>query len=440
MVDQRETADFAIGTYLTIDAGDPERLRATEEALAGVTGVEQAIAVANLYVAIGPQDGSWYLSIGTALDGRLLQSGWTGPLREGRLPAVDGEGEVAFDAGTASRLGLHVGDEFVAPTISVDTTEELLTGAATELVPDGPELPFTVVGIFREDPTDDPSSGWGVASPDTAAYLTEAGASEAYFMVAGDGDVDVQRAREVVSEVMGGGTGYFADLDAELEPVRDTVGIIASGLALFAVLAAVAGLIALGQVVGRQVADSGRLEAVTVALGMRKRETAMAMALPSVAAAGVGTVVGAIAAAALSPIFPTGLGGKAEPDPGLRIDWLVLGLGSLLLFAAVSGWAVAAARRRVQTDDHASRPIRRGRRPRLWRRFPLPLAIGSQLVLVPSRVRSAVRPASALLGAVLGVTGVLAIAVFIVSQGTTADDPTIVARRGRSRRSDDARA
>jgi hypothetical protein len=423
MVAHEDRPAFGIGTYLTTNAGDPVRLRAGEEALTDVPGIEQAIAIANVFVAIGPEDGSWNLAIGTDLDGRYLDSGWTEPLRDGRLPAVDGRGEVAFDASTASRLGVSVGDEFVAPTISVTTMQALISGQASEIVPDGPQLRFTVVGIFRESVTDDPSFGWGVASPDTAAYLAQAGASDSYFLVDGDVDMDAQSAVAVVSEVMGDGGSYVVDLDAELGPVRNTVDIIAAGLALFAVLAAVAGLIALGQVVGRQVAHSGRLADVTAALGMRDRETAIALALPSAIGAGMGIIVGALAAVALSPIFPTGLGRRAEPSPGVRVDWLVLGVGSLVLFVLVSAWAMAAAHRRVRSSGGTSRPPSRGTRSGLRRWLPLCLAIGSGSVLVPNRVRSAARPTSALLGAVLGVTGVLAIAVFTVSQRTTAGDP-----------------
>jgi hypothetical protein len=423
MLAQVDMPAYAVGTYQTVNAGDPDRLRAGEDALEQLSGVDQAIAMSNIYVAIGPADGSWYLSIGTTLDGRYLESGWTPPVREGRPPAVDGRGEVAFDAATASRLGLEVGDEFVAPTISAETTEALITGQASEAVADGPEIPFTVVGIFRESITDDPSFGFGLASPDTAAYLGQAGASEAYFQFDGDDDVDTRAAVDAVQTAMGG-LAYFADPDLELGPVRSTIDIIAAGLAIFAVLAAVAGVIALGQVVGRQVADGGRVAGVARALGMRDRETALALALPPSLAGGLGIVVGAIVAVGLSPIFPTGLGRRAEPDPGVRIDWIVLGVGSLLLFAVVSAAAVVSADRRVSVRNDQHRTVHRDRGWGLRLSLPPSAAIGTGLVLVPNRVRSTVRPASALVGTVLGVTGVVAIAVFTVSQRTTADQPT----------------
>jgi ABC-type antimicrobial peptide transport system permease subunit len=423
MLAQTSLPEYAIGTYLTTDAGDADLLAAAEDELERLPGVDRAIATANIYVAVGPGDGSWYLAIGTNLDGRYLESGWTAPLRDGRLPAVDGTGEVAFDAGTASRLGLEVGDEFVAPTISAETTEALLRGQTTEVVPDGPDIPLTVVGIFRESITDDPSFGWGVTSPDTAAFLGRAGVSEAYFLFDGDEDVDVQAAVDVVSNALGGGAAYVSDPDLELGPIRNTVDIIAAGLALFALLATVAGLIALGQVVGRQVADNVRIASVTRALGMRDRETAAALAIPPALAGAVGVVVGAVAAVALSPIFPTGIGRLAEPDPGVRIDWLVLGVGSLVLIAFVSTSAAVTAHRRVGAHQESGRSVVHGRGSGLRRGIPLTAAIGSGLVLVPNRIRTSVRPASALLGAVLGVAGVLAIAVFTVSQRTTAEDP-----------------
>jgi hypothetical protein len=171
------------------------------------------------------------------------------------------------------------------------------------------------------------------------------------------------------------------------------------------------------------VADGERLAGVTSSLGMQSNETALAIALPAGLAGAVGTVAGAIGAAALSPIFPTGLGRRAEPNPGVRIDWPVLVVGSLVLVAFVAASAIVSARRRVRAQRGSSRTVVRRRRSGLRRGLPVPAALGSGLVLVPHRVRSAVRPASALLGTLLAVTGVLAIAVFTVSQRATADDP-----------------
>ncbi len=358
MLAQADRPAYAVGAYLTTNAGDPDRLGAGVDALEELPGVDRAIAIANIFVPIGPGDGSWYMSIGTDLDGRYLESGWTGPVRDGRLPAVDGRGELVIDAGTASRLGLQVGDEFVAPTLSIETMDALLRGQTSEIVHDGPEIPFTVVGIFRETITDDPSFGFGLASPDTAAYLGQVGVSDGYFLFDGEADVDVPAAIDAVSGALGRAQTFFADPELELGPVRSTVRIIAAGLAVFALLAAVAGLIALGQVVGRQVADSGRVVAVTRALGMRDRETALALALPPALAGGVGIAVGAIAAAALSPIFPTGAGRLAEPHPGVRVDWLVLAAGSLVLLAFVSASAVMARLARCAPVTMRAAPTR----------------------------------------------------------------------------------
>ncbi len=207
MVAHQDMPAFAVGTYQTTNAGDAARLRRAEEALVDLPGVDQAIAVANIYVADGPPDGAWFLAIGTGLDGRYLDSGWTPPLREGRLPSLDGTAEVAFDAATASRLGLRVGDQFVAPTISAETIEALMSGEASDadVTADGPELEFSVVGIFRESVLDDPSAGFGLASPDTAGYLGQAGVADAYFVFDGDADVDVDAAVAVVSRTSTGG-------------------------------------------------------------------------------------------------------------------------------------------------------------------------------------------------------------------------------------------
>jgi hypothetical protein len=101
----------------------------------------------------------------------------------------------------------------------------------------------------------------------------------------------------------------------------------------------------------------------------------------------------------------------------------VLVLGSLLLIVFVAAAAFAAAHRKMRTRDGDDPPRSRRRPFELRGGLSLSAAIGSGLVLVPNRIRSGVRPASAVAGTVLGVSGVVAIAVFTVSQRTTVDDP-----------------
>lgn len=423
MQDAYPQADIVVAASYTTGASDVAQIRAAEAALAEMQGVRDVVAVPLIFAAVGPDDGSYFLGIATGLDRRFVES-INLPVEDGRLPSVDGTGELAVDERTADVLDLEVGDELVAPTMSLDSLGAALSGAeAASPQADGRELRFDVVGIVPDDLVGSEFST-AIASPDAAGYIGEAASSDVLFEVRGDAEaIDAEAAVAVVAEAVPGGATYFADPDADLEPVRNAVDLIAAGLAVFAAVALVGGLLALGQVVGRQVEHAGSVAAVTRALGMQERTAALALAAPSMVASAVGVAIGSVVAVALSPRFPISVARRAEVEPGVRVDWPVLVVGSVLLVLAVSVWALVAARHahRPAVDD---RQAATDRGARLRRLLPVATAVGCLSVVAPSRGRAGVRPGSAIVGAVLGVAGVLAIAVFAVSQHTTANDRT----------------
>jgi len=120
-----------------------------------------------------------------------------------------------------------------------------------------------------------------------------------------------------------------------------------------------------------------------------------------IAAVGAGVV-----AAGLSPLFPMGLAGRAEPEPGFDVDALAVGLGMagvlamLLLLAAGSLWLVNR------------RPARSGL---AVRRFETPAFVNRPVLLmgVALRGRGVGGPlGSARLALAVGVAGVVAAVVF----------------------------
>jgi hypothetical protein len=149
-----------------------------------------------------------------------------------------------------------------------------------------------------------------------------------------------------------------------------------------------------------------------------------AMVLPTFVTALVGAVTAVVLAIALSPRFPIALTRRYELDIGLHADWLVLGLGALLLVVAVivTAWATAEIRIRRREVD---RP-----RPSLAARLfgsanlSPPLLIGSQLAVEPGRGRRAVPVRSALVGAVVGVLGVVGCLTFRAGLSDAVNDPS----------------
>jgi predicted lysophospholipase L1 biosynthesis ABC-type transport system permease subunit len=199
---------------------------------------------------------------------------------------------------------------------------------------------------------------------------------------------------------------------------------IAWGLALFAAVALVAGLLALGQAVARHVQLSRDTVRDASALGMTRRQTASAIALPVTGSTSLGLLTGSLAALALSPLFPISVARRAEVDRGLELDPLVhvggAASGILLvgLITATLAWRLAGA----------SPATAAGRRPRGASALASPLGrlspsaavgVGS----VAGRRLVGIRPGTAVAGAIVAVAGSVAVLVFTASHTTAVGHP-----------------
>jgi hypothetical protein len=125
--------------------------------------------------------------------------------------------------------------------------------------------------------------------------------------------------------------------------------------------------------------------------------------LPSVV---VGLVLAAACAVALSPLFPIEPVHEAEPEPGVRVDPVVLVVGSVALGTVLLGAAGVAAWR--VTRVAATRPRRAPVRARLGASFGPVASNGTRLVLEPSTGGTRVPVRSTLVYGVVGTAVVVA--------------------------------
>jgi hypothetical protein len=181
---------------------------------------------------------------------------------------------------------------------------------------------------------------------------------------------------------------------------------------LLGALTAFVGVLTLSQAVARQVLIDAREDRTLGAVGMTRAQR-FAIRLARAGMIGVGGgVIALLLAIALSPLTPVGLARIAEPDPGLRIDGFVLGLGVLVtilaapLLALVPAWR---AQGRFESDA--------GRRSKLadtlsrWG-LPVTTVTGARLALEPGRGRTAVPVKTTLATAVVAVAAVAAAFTF----------------------------
>jgi hypothetical protein len=208
------------------------------------------------------------------------------------------------------------------------------------------------------------------------------------------------------------------------EPTRKVTGYEAACLLAFALAALAAAVFLVGQSVARYVSATVADLQVLRAVGMTPRQAVAAASAAPFLAAAAGATAGVAGAVVASRWMPIGLASIVEPHPGLDVDWLVLG----------AGWAIAPLLVLAGSAAAAAAALTAGRRQGIPRRsavvvaaagagLPLPVVVGARFALEPGRGRSAVPVRPALIGAVVGVLGVLAAFTFSAGVSDAAANP-----------------
>ncbi len=344
---------------------------------------------------------------------------------DGRLPDPDAPDEAVVDEHAVSRLGLHTGDRFRAGTFSPEDCEALVGDDFQGF--NGPALDLRIVGEVRRieelqgDETD--AAPALITTPAFARAHARDTCSTGVEVVAryapGGGPSDDELTAALRSVVPGGAGLLASSIDDEfLDTVRSAVQVAVVALIAFALVTTAAGTLAVVQAVIRQVdgADEPALEAI----GLTRRQRAVAMTLPVAAAGAVGAVVAVAGAVALSPLFPLGVARRAEPHPGRQFDGLAVGVGALLLVGLVVATGYLASRRAARRADAGDRV---SGLPAIAARLGAPPAalIGLRLATDRTHGRAAVR--TAVIGAGLAVAGVCGVAVLASSLSGVLDRP-----------------
>jgi hypothetical protein len=202
--------------------------------------------------------------------------------------------------------------------------------------------------------------------------------------------------------------------------VRNGIDAEARGVALMALVAALAAIVALGQLLSRHArlaeADRRALGALGYSRPQIGAETIARAALPAV----VGVVAGALAAILASGLFPPSFVREIEPDPGIRVDLTALVVGGALLVVAVLGWVAIA----FVTTDRAQ--LRRGRArttTAIANRAPSAAAATGTNFALTGREGSTTASLGTIAALALIVTGLVGATVFAVSLDNLVTEP-----------------
>ncbi len=209
-----------------------------------------------------------------------------------------------------------------------------------------------------------------------------------------------------------------------IAPLRSTAGVLANGLVVFAIVAALVGLVLISQVLSRNAERMVEDREALRVFGATRFERVLDTSVPLLPVAAVGSVLAVLGAWIASEWMPIGLARRAEFAPGREFDASVLIGGALILATVVmvssAGAAFWAARARRSVTP--KRPVR-----------GLPIfgsvttRTAANMVTEVGHGRRAIPLRSAVVGTALAMAGVIGVAVFSGSLTRLTTEP---ARQG----------
>lgn len=300
-----------------------------------------------------------------SVDGRYFDQDRFTPTA-GRLPDIARVDEIAVNEAAAKQYGWRVGRQLQLGMIDDKKVPRSgLMDAAIEL-----RIKATIVGVglFTEEVLQDETD----ASPlilGTPAFATKTlkyaqYAWQGLVLKGGAGDVEAVRARNNGSSDGKNDTSYSprfirvtsVDTYHALQAERP----LAISIALFGVIAGLAGLVLVGQSIVRQLQAERELRAALRALGTPPWASAVAAAIAPVLAIFTGTILAVGLALLASPLMPLGRVRRVETVRGIQADWAVLGFGSSVLVSVLVGLAwFTALREEPQRTISRRKPVTR---------------------------------------------------------------------------------
>ena len=355
---------------------------------------------------------------------------------QGRMADPARMDEIVMSAGAAAQFGLHIGSTLpVAFFTDAQASQPDFSGYPREK----PHLvvPFKLVGIVEWYPQvvqdDDAALGNQIAimTPALTRRLETCCAYYSYVSLHLDGGLAheaavVSAVNKVIPDVgpVGGpstSAPYVAKAERAIRPEAIALGV-------FGLIAALAALVINGQMISRLVRRNAEDGAIVRALGAGPT-MAMADGLAGVGGAIVaGSLLAVGVAVGLSQVAPIGPVRPVYPDIGVAFDWTVLGLGFLLFVVVLTATALIIAYR-VAPHRLALRPDTPDREPG-WIRagvaaLPPSAVLGIRSALGGRVGRDAAPVRSALLGAVVAITVIVASLTFASSLNALVSQPPL---------------
>jgi ABC-type lipoprotein release transport system permease subunit len=301
-------------------------------------------------------------------------------VREGELASMEGDqilvsgrwhqpnraDEVVMNERFRDVSGVEVGEELV---LTFWSPSEMGTLPEPGRNFSGPSARVRVVGVFRGLLDLAVSTDLAVRSVDEAKLLGGPALADQTMEAGGFGgllvqaqDDNAQAAAAAIERAFGDRPINIAPaVGAEdLEPIREAINYEAGAAIAFGTIAALAAAVFIGQAVARQ----SRLEWTDLpmlrVLGLSARELRWTACLRGAVIGAAASLVAVATAVALSPLGPIGVGRRAEVEPGIWIDEVVLVIGAVavLVLLTISTWLPLRQLGHAHRDEPPTRRTR----------------------------------------------------------------------------------
>jgi hypothetical protein len=356
-------------------------------------------------------------------------------ITQGRMADPGRAGEFVVDASTAKALGYHLGEEV---PIGWLTNTQASSGNLdpNSTIPVSQRARVKLVGVaggqattlFRDS---DDANGPAIMlfTPALTNKLLECCSNDMLSALSlRGGDRYLSSTEAAVRQLLPKGLPFvYVQRDDVEATASETLRPEAIALGVFGGIAGVATLLVAGQVVSRRIRLRATDLDIVRALGADRSMILSDGLVGTLVAVLGGCLLAGLVAAALSPLAPLG---PVRPflKVGVHIDWTVLVLGVAVLLVALATVAVVSAflslptrsrarDARVSPSWAATGAIRAG--------LPPSAVTGVRFALEPGAGRTAVPVRSAILGAILAVTVVVATVTFGSSLDTLVSHPAL---------------
>ena len=351
---------------------------------------------------------------------------------QGRLANPKRANEVMMTVAAARELGLHVGQTVGWGTYSNNQSSTSSGAPPLPAIRERLTLVGTIVlnNAVVQDDIDANSPVSVILTPALTHRLDQCCSNFSFtYLQLDHGARDVAAVEGEIERVMPSVLPYdFFASSVDITKAQNAIRPESIALGVFGLIAALAAILIAGQMIARQMNFWNPEWRTLRVIGASPAMIASDGLLGIFGSIVLGSVLAGAVAVALSPLAPLGPVRPYYPDPGVAFDWTVLSVGVAGLIVVLGLVAFAFARRRAPI--HASTRPRQRAGSRLAGGaasvgMPVSAVIGIRFALEPGAETENVPVRSAILGAVMAVTILIATVVFGSSLNSLVSHPRL---------------